>query len=107
MAQQLSVAPLPFSYKAFFLYIEPVATAVGAYYAWFQQDEYMRLTYSTAADVLVSPANAPSYYNSNEVRTGSRIKGQAGTYVGSLPHFPLPRDQISGSRLWLPAAKVF
>ncbi|RMZ05059.1 hypothetical protein D0862_05094 [Hortaea werneckii] len=32
------------------------------------------------ADVLVSPANAPSYYNSNEVRTGSRIKGQAGTY---------------------------
>ncbi|GAB1743983.1 hypothetical protein KC318_g11903 [Hortaea werneckii] len=52
MAQQLSVAPLPFIYKAFFLYIEPVATAVGAYYAWFQQDEYMRLTYSTPADVL-------------------------------------------------------
>ena len=58
MAQQLSVAPLPFIYKAFFLYIEPVATAVGAYYAWFQQDEYMRLTYSTAADVLVSPVIA-------------------------------------------------
>ncbi|TKA23875.1 hypothetical protein B0A50_07010 [Salinomyces thailandicus] len=50
MAQ--SVAPLPFIYRAFFLYIEPFATAVGAYYAWFQQDEYMRLTYSTAAGYL-------------------------------------------------------
>jgi len=53
MAQ--SVAPLPFVYKAFFLYIEPIATAVGAYYAWFQQDEYMRLTYPTVAGWLVSP----------------------------------------------------
>ncbi|KAI7152077.1 hypothetical protein KC316_g15761 [Hortaea werneckii] len=66
MAQQLSVAPLPFIYKAFFLYIEPVATAVGAYYAWFQQDEYMRLTYSTPADVLVSPAIARHTIISNE-----------------------------------------
>ena len=53
MAQ--SVAPLPLVYKAFFLYIEPIATAVGAYYAWFQQDEYMRLTYPTVAGWLVSP----------------------------------------------------
>ncbi|KAK5125329.1 hypothetical protein LTR85_000438 [Meristemomyces frigidus] len=49
MAQ--SVAPLPTVYKAFFLYIEPFATAVGAYYAWFQQDEYMRLTYPTLSNV--------------------------------------------------------
>lgn len=40
-----SVAPLPLLYTLFFLYIEPVATAVGAYYAHFQQSEYMRLTY--------------------------------------------------------------
>lgn len=101
MAQQLSVAPLPFIYKAFFLYIEPVATAVGAYYAWFQQDEYMRLTYSTPADVLVSPAIARHTTISNEVRTGSRDRGEAGTYVATLPQFQLPRAQISGSRLWL------
>lgn len=54
MAQ--SVAPLPVIYKAFFLYIEPFATAVGAYYAWFQQDEYMRLTYPAFS---VSPWSSP------------------------------------------------
>jgi hypothetical protein len=35
-------------YRLFFLYIEPVATAVGAYYAWFQQHEYLDMTYSSA-----------------------------------------------------------
>ena len=40
-----SVSPLPLIYSLFFLYIEPMATAVGAYYAHFRQDEYLRLTY--------------------------------------------------------------
>jgi hypothetical protein len=44
--------PLPVIYTLFFLYIEPVATAAGAYMAQFQQDEYMRLTYSTATSIL-------------------------------------------------------
>jgi hypothetical protein len=54
MAQSAStsVAPLPLAYSAFFLYIEPVATAVGAYYAQFQQHEYMQLTYATTTAVL-------------------------------------------------------
>ncbi|KAF2773190.1 hypothetical protein EJ03DRAFT_265450 [Teratosphaeria nubilosa] len=39
------MAPLPLAYQVFFLWIEPVATAVGAYYAWFAQDEYMSLTH--------------------------------------------------------------
>ena len=48
MAPALSMTSLPFLYRAFFLWIEPIATAVGAYYAWFRQDEYMDLTYPTA-----------------------------------------------------------
>lgn len=43
-ATKTSVAPLPLLYSAFFLYIEPVSTAVGAYYAHFQKQEYMDLT---------------------------------------------------------------
>ncbi|KAF2172014.1 hypothetical protein M409DRAFT_18244 [Zasmidium cellare ATCC 36951] len=34
----------PWFYTAFFLYIEPVATAVGAYYAFLEQHQYMELT---------------------------------------------------------------
>lgn len=40
---------MPWIYQAFFLWIEPVATAVGAYYAALLQKEYMLLTYSSAA----------------------------------------------------------
>lgn len=43
-ATYTSVAPLPFLYSAFFLYIEPVSTAVGAYYAHYRKQEYMDLT---------------------------------------------------------------
>ncbi|KAK6388319.1 hypothetical protein LTR65_007997 [Meristemomyces frigidus] len=52
---QLTGAPLPLIYTAFFLYIEPFATAVGAYYAWFRQDEYMHLTYPALAPIPVTP----------------------------------------------------
>jgi len=48
-----SSSTFPLVYRLFFLYIEPVATAVGAYYAHFQQLEYLKLTEpSTAATVL-------------------------------------------------------
>lgn len=43
-ATKTSVAPLPLLYSAFFLYIEPFSTAVGAYYAHFRKQEYMDLT---------------------------------------------------------------
>lgn len=39
-----SPSAFPWFYTAFFLYVEPVATAVGAYYAFFEQPEYMELT---------------------------------------------------------------
>ncbi|QIW95496.1 hypothetical protein AMS68_001014 [Peltaster fructicola] len=35
---------IPWLYRLFFLYIEPVATALGAYYAALDQQEYMVLT---------------------------------------------------------------
>lgn len=37
-------AAIPLLYRLFFLYIEPVATAVGAYYAALDQKAYMHLT---------------------------------------------------------------
>ena len=42
-----SVASIPWLYTLFFLYIEPVATAAGAYAAHFTQSLYMRLTYTS------------------------------------------------------------
>ena len=54
MAQQSRTVspPFPLIYTLFFLWIEPVATAAGAYYAHFQQDEYMRLTMSSPTAML-------------------------------------------------------
>jgi hypothetical protein len=49
-----SVAPLPFLYSAFFLYIEPISTAVGAYYAHYQQQQYMDLTMEITTSPLLS-----------------------------------------------------
>lgn len=37
-------SPFPLVYRLFFLYIEPVATAVGAYYAHYDQKEYLTMT---------------------------------------------------------------
>lgn len=43
---------LPLFYNVFFLLIEPISALVGAYYAHFRPDEYLRLTH---ADSLPSP----------------------------------------------------
>lgn len=45
-------AAIPLVYRLFFLYIEPVATVLGAYYAFFAQSEYMDLTHPTASGSL-------------------------------------------------------
>ena len=45
---QTSRAP-PLLYQLFFLYIEPVATAVGAYYSHFRQQDYMQMTLPSAS----------------------------------------------------------
>lgn len=40
---------LPLPYRIFFLLIEPIATAVGAYYAFFDQRTYLDLTHAPSA----------------------------------------------------------
>lgn len=45
---------IPLPYRLFFLYIEPVATAVGAYYAALDQASYMSLTLPAAPPDPVS-----------------------------------------------------
>ncbi|KAL2128461.1 hypothetical protein VTI74DRAFT_9130 [Chaetomium olivicolor] len=40
---------LPLPYRLFFLLIEPIATAVGAYYAFFDQKTYLDLTHASSA----------------------------------------------------------
>lgn len=44
-----SAASVPWLYSLFFLWIEPFSTLVGAYFSFLQQDEYMRMTFSSAA----------------------------------------------------------
>lgn len=45
---------LPLIYRLFFLIIEPISALVGAYYAHFRQEEYLRLTHAGSA-----PASIP------------------------------------------------
>lgn len=56
MAASSSVSHLPLVYRLFFLYIEPVATAVGAYYAHFRQNDYLQMTYPTPHAVIMGPS---------------------------------------------------
>lgn len=44
MATRTSIHPLPTIYWLFFLYIEPLATLAGAYYAALRPSEYLTLT---------------------------------------------------------------
>lgn len=60
MAQNALLSRLPLIYRLFFLYIEPIATAVGAYYAHFQQQEYLELTVASTAPSLLGPSTRES-----------------------------------------------
>ena len=44
---------LPFLYRLFFLLVEPVSALVGAYYAHFRQEEYLRLTHAASLPVSI------------------------------------------------------
>jgi len=56
MANSSRIPSIPLIYRLFFLYIEPVATAVGAYYAHFRQQEYLQLTYASTGTELLGPS---------------------------------------------------
>ena len=45
---------IPLVYRLFFLWIEPFSTAVGAYYAHFDQKHYLQWTYSTVTAPVVT-----------------------------------------------------
>lgn len=47
----MAVIPLP--YRVFFLWVEPAATLVGAFYAWFRPETYLQLTNSASAPGLL------------------------------------------------------
>jgi hypothetical protein len=46
---------IPLWYRVFFLYIEPLSTVLGAYYAFFQQQTYLELTHSDSAPATAIP----------------------------------------------------
>lgn len=54
----MTAIPLP--YRLFFLYLEPLSTLVGAYYAWFQPHTYLSLTHAASAP---SPTVNPSVFS--------------------------------------------
>lgn len=47
------MARIPLIYQAFFLYIEPISTIVGAYYAWLQPQYYLDLTHHASAPTIL------------------------------------------------------
>ncbi|KAH8165731.1 hypothetical protein CIB48_g2547 [Xylaria polymorpha] len=47
---------LPLTYRVFFLIIEPLSALVGAFYAHFRQDAYLRLTDAGSAPSSTIPA---------------------------------------------------
>lgn len=44
---------IPLIYRLFFLYIEPISTIVGAYWAWFRPHDYLSLTHATSAPTTI------------------------------------------------------
>lgn len=46
---------VPLIYRIFFLYIEPFASLVGAYYAFFEPHEYLHLTHAASAPATSIP----------------------------------------------------
>lgn len=60
MAQTPTSAPPPLPYQLFFLYIEPVATAAGAYMAHYQQHSYLQMTYPTTTQSVLPVSTVDS-----------------------------------------------
>ncbi|KAI9659060.1 MAG: hypothetical protein M1821_002020 [Bathelium mastoideum] len=50
----MASCPHPAWYQLFFLYIEPVSTVVGAYYAHLQPNTYLALTHSASAPPITA-----------------------------------------------------
>lgn len=46
---------VPLTYRIFFLYVEPLASLLGAYYALYEPQEYLRLTHASSAPTVSIP----------------------------------------------------
>ena len=53
-----NMTSIPVIYRVFFLYIEPVSTLIGAYYAMFEPQEYLRLTHASSAPSSAVPVSS-------------------------------------------------
>jgi hypothetical protein len=52
------MAPIPFAYQAFFLWIEPFFTLIGAFYAFFLPKTYLDMTRATPTADVSAPSVA-------------------------------------------------
>ena len=60
MAQSTSKAiqaGVPFLYRCFFLYIEPISTIIGGYYSLIEQQTYLNLTHAPSAPLTGIPTS--------------------------------------------------
>lgn len=49
LRERVTMATIPLPYMIFFLWIEPVATLAGAFYAWIKPQTYLELTHAASA----------------------------------------------------------
>lgn len=52
------MASIPFAYRAFFLWIEPFFTLVGAVYAFFMPQTYLEMTHASSVSGILGPSLA-------------------------------------------------
>lgn len=81
---------IPPIYQAFFLYIEPISTIVGAYYAWFQPQYYLDLTH---------PASAPGLFGV-PLGTEVALRQLANLYLAFALNEALVLRATSDLRVW-------
>lgn len=51
----MSASQVPWAYRLFFLYVEPISALLGAFKAFFEPDDYLRLTHAASAPSAEAP----------------------------------------------------
>jgi hypothetical protein len=82
---------LPAFYSAFFLFIEPIAALVGAFYAHFRPLEYLQLTHT---------ASAPAYISTIPLSTSIVLDQLANLYLLFALNEALVLRSTSDLRVW-------
>lgn len=84
-------ASIPLPYQAFFLWIEPISTIVGAYYAWFQPRYYLELTHS---------ASSPGRFSGVPLGTEVTLRQLANLYFAFTLNEALVLRATSDIKVW-------